>query len=33
MEVEHINDDTVRVYIRSEDLAERGFTFVVVAKI
>lgn len=28
MEVEHINDDTVRVYIRSEDLAERGFTFV-----
>lgn len=27
MEVEHINDDTVRVYIRSEDLAERGFTF------
>ncbi|HJF19596.1 MAG TPA: adaptor protein MecA [Enterococcus columbae] len=28
MEVEHINDDTVRVYIRNEDLAARGFTFI-----
>lgn len=27
MEIEHINDDTVRVYIRNEDLAARGFTF------
>ncbi|MHC5268683.1 adaptor protein MecA [Enterococcus sp. LJL98] len=28
MEMEHINENTIRVLIRSEDLAARGFTFI-----
>ena len=27
MEMEHINDNTIRVLIKSEDLAARGITF------
>ena len=27
MEMEHINENTIRVIIENEDLAERGITF------